>query len=412
MIKGLRKHLLQIGLAVGCGVLAVAGFAALNRTETVLTSADMTTQAIQDATMADLEKRDYYIVDIACQKANSRADQIALFLYNNTSRSYSNVDMGYSKEGWRPIEEGADAFLDHIKVDGYKIKDKYKDVKLASMNVGYGIALQGLELKGGEQITIDKGTTLVNGDVKAKMMYDFRITYNGGQDFTVSEVLEYEKVPDREYAIVKTGTVNGYQSSTQLGIKLYDCDTIKGSMVKLGGHEGSWKEIDDKAKEDFLNSVYLNDQPILTACSGVKLYLMETNAGGNNICFDKINVETGDVITIAQEAVLTHELVKAKMQFEFQFTFNGTGYDVVRWYNPPTIVLPDDSEEDNTTENEEDTTEEEDTPENEEGTTTEKEEKPADNSSEEKKGCGSSIGGMGVVAFTLGALALVKKKRK
>ena len=407
MIKGLRKHLLQIGLAVGCGVLAVTGFATLNKT--VITSAATATETTQEATMADLENRDYYIIDIACQKDNSRADQLALFLYNNGSRSYSNVDMGYSKEGWRTIED-ADAFLTHIKVDGYKIKDKYKDVKILSMNVGNGIALQGLELTGGEQITIEKGAMLINGGVKAKMMYDFRITYKGGQDFTVSEVLEYEKVPDREYAIVKAGKVSGYQSSKQLGIKLYDCDTTKGSMVKLGGSETSWKEIDDKEKENFLNSVYLNDEPILTACSGVQLYLMETKAGGNNICFDNINVEEGDVITIAQEAVLTHEQVKAKMQFEFQFTFNGEdkGYDVVRLYNPPAIALPDDSEEENnTTENEEDNT-----PENEEGTTTEKEEKPADTSPEEKEGCGSSIAGMGVVALALGALALGKKKRK
>ena len=385
---------------------------------------------VSDAFLEENENRSYYVIGIAAyNNESSNANQVAFKLLDNADADYTNVNLGYPKTGWTEITT-ADEFLARIKINDEPIKDVYPDVKLSALETGSGLALQNLDLKSGDKITIEEGAIFANGNITAKMTQEFMFTFNGtGYDVTTNGA------DVKEYGIVKTGLIGGGNcTSNQLAVWLYNSDSEGGLAVNFG-NGGGWKIQD--VNSGFLSYVYKNGKLIKEECTEIEFYTVENNG----IALKNIEMSAGDVITIAEKGVFENENVILEMQFEFSFVFDGESYTIVR--RPGLIVPPTDNEEEDTNlpEDEGEGENKPTTPdEGEEGNkpTTpdegEGENKPAtpnegnqpnnpnqggnedsgenDEKSETKKGCRSSIAGMGIPAIALAAAVVLKKKRK
>ena len=376
--------------------------------------------AYSDAFIEENENRSYYIVNADVNTDNSNATQLAIELFDNAEKSYSNVDLGYGKTNWTKLNAEI-SFLSYVKVNGTPIKEAYPNVEFWAFN-GNGLAFEKLELTSGDKVTIDKGAVFTNGGITAKLLQEFTFTFNG-TDYEVSKTEEAIK----EYVVVKASVIGGGNSTKdQLAFWCYNSEDESGLAINFGGNSGSWA---NQENTSFLSYVYKNGRAIKEVCPDILLYTISPNG----IALKNIDMNAGDVITIAEKGVFENETVSIEMQFTFTFTFDGETFEITRT-NETLVTPPSDNENEGEEGNKPITPDEGEegnkptTPDEGEG-----ENKPAtpnegnqpnnpnqggnedsgenDEKSETKKGCRSSVAGLGVVAFTLGTLAFVKKKK-
>ena len=128
-----------------------------------------------------------------------------------------------------------------------------------------------------------------------------------------------DDVENREYIVIKLSTYNENCSANVITLKLLDHEDERYSNVFLG--YTSEQQITDLTGAAFLDSVKINNQPIKNLFPSAALSGTDKKDG---LAIKNISLVMGDQISVDKNAVFINGGVKAKMTFNFRFTYMGT----------------------------------------------------------------------------------------
>ena len=128
----------------------------------------------------------YEIVDGVYYEYDVKNSEI-LFSFANSEKT---VDFGYT--GWTDPDADTEAFKSYIKLNGEALP---ASARLQGYNQAEGLALSGLTLAIGDEITIVKGAVFTHGDIKVTFGVDLTYMWNG-LNYTVSVDGVVTKAPE------------------------------------------------------------------------------------------------------------------------------------------------------------------------------------------------------------------------
>ena len=383
--------------------------------------------ALNDPWLEDVEDRKYAIVRVGTYNEACGPNNIAIKFMDNVDATASNVFLDNTE--WEGITDAtANEFLQHVKIRrfGETVDVPASGAGLSTIARRDGLMIVGLDMSAQDQIVIEQGAVFTYNGVSMTMLHEFRFTFEGEQaqqKYTPWGITTEEKhLAVREYSIVNMSVYDGATSANQISFKFLNNAKEEYSNVYLGYNVWTEPDADTTA---FMQYIKINGAPISEALALAVLKGMDQDAGLS--LFLSTNVQVGDVVSIDQGAVFTHDGVTMTLPFGYAFTYNGVDYNITKYVTvtppaAPPIIPPveppveEDSSVDSASDSWVDSSETSDNESSADSSNDIASDSEVQNSSvvdnTTVKGCASVLSATGVLTVLAAAFVVVKKRKE